>query len=242
MIDNYIFLLSIGVLGVVCVGLITTVYRLQKRMGRTTRHTQHEFQTLRYEAAMRLLSLEKQFYHQSGGEERLVYDGRNEIKANDFTGNGARAWDYLAHRFADGGGEGAHRIQDNVLTVHRTNAQGRYELYLQRFAFDGKVYDHVPADDAKAARTLRLTFEVKKESASHILRFVFKGKSSKEVLDEKDYTVFNPDWQKAELFFTVAATEDALFRMDDLSVMQAPSSVALRNLVLFEKQQPSTSQ
>lgn len=235
MIGNYVLIVCTGILGVVCIVLATTVYRLYKRLGRMNRQTQHGFQTLRHEAAMRLVPLEKQLYQQLPGEESIVYDSRNGIEPGDFTGNGAQAWDYVAHRFAGAVGEGSYQAESNLITIHRTNTQGRYELYLKRFLFDNKEHHHVPASKAKAKRTLRLTFEVKKESASHILRFVFKGETSKEVLDEKDYVVYNPDWQKAELFFSVAANEDALFRIDDLGVTAAPGRIEIRNLILLEK-------
>lgn len=235
MVGYCVFLISLFSLMAICIGLATTVYRLKKRIENANSTIQHGLQTLRYEAAMRVFPLEKQQYQQLQGPETIVYDSRNGIMPADFTGNGAQAWDYIAHRFADGNGKGSYQIQDNVITIHRTNRQGRYELYLKRFVFDGKEHPLVPASDTKGSRTLRATFEVKKESASHVLRFVFKGETSTEVLDEKDYVVFNPDWQKAELFFSVAANEEALFRIDDLSIMDAPSSIQIRNLVLFEK-------
>ncbi len=195
----------------------------------------HALQTLRYEFTTKLQAVEKANYEAKEGHETIVYDGRDVIQESDFTGNGARAWDYVGHRFTEGNGEGSHGIVGNVITINRTNTAGRYELYLKHFVFDGKEHGSIPASTNGATRTLCLRCEVKRDAGSHILRFVFKGEASNEVLDEKDYVVFNPDWQVMEVFFTVPSSENCLFRIDDLGVMPAPSTVQIRNLVLFEK-------
>lgn len=226
---------AIGFTGIVCFGLAVAVYRLNKKLKENDRQRLHDLQTLRYEAIAGVRPLEALAYQASQGTEAVVYDGRHEIKEGDFTGTGARAWDYVAHRFSDESGEGSHQIQGNVIIINRTNAAGRYELHLKHFVFNGNRYENVPASTMRRVRKLHLSLEVKKGRASHVLRFVFKGEISKEVLDEKDCVVFNPEWEKADVFFTVAANEDCLFRIDDLLVMEEQSTVEIRNLVLFEK-------
>jgi hypothetical protein len=235
MIAFYVILSSVIILGVVCAGLIATVTRLHGKVANQERDFTRERQNLRHEINAKFYPLEKRFYNQLPGTEAVVYDGSKEIKPTDFAGNGARAWDYVAHRFSDGSGEGSHQINGNDITINRTNTAGRYELYLKRFVFEEKECNVVPANPAQDARNVRLTFEAKRENASHLLRFVFKGENSKEVLDEKDYVVFNPDWEKVELYFSVSAKEPSLFRIDDLSVLEAPGAVQIRNLILFEK-------
>jgi len=235
MITFYVIIISLGALGAICAVLIATVLHLSRKLAKQSYLLHHGLQNLRYEMNTKLYPLEKSFYTQIHGSEEIVYDGRAFVDANDFTGNGALAWDYVAHRFADGKGEGSHEIKDNVITISRSNTAGRYELYLKRFVFDGVNCITVPVNTTQDIRRLRLTGEVKKETASHLLRFVFKGEESKEVLDEKDYVAFSPDWEKIELHFWVSAKEASIFRIDDLSVLEAPSAVQIRNLVLMEK-------
>src|SRR5205085_1487139 len=128
-------------------------------------------------------SLEKQFWQQQPGTETVVYDGRPGIETTDFTGNGARAWDYVAHRFLEDSGVGSHQIENTTITVSRTNTNGRYELYLKHYVFDGKRTEKIPSSNSQPVRRLRLCCEVKKGSASHVLRFVFKGGVTQEALD-----------------------------------------------------------
>lgn len=215
--------------------LMTAVYRLHKKSKESERLARHLMQNLRYELNTKLQVVERQAYRQLPGNETIVYDGRAGMGEKDFTGNGARVWDYVAHRFEGSDGTGRLRTEGNTLCIERTNTDGRYELHLHRFVFDGKETTSIPASTEQSVRHLRLTFGVKKETASHQLRVVFKGKASKEVLAEKDYVVFNPDWEAAELFFSVATTESCGLRIDDLEVLEAPSRIWLRNVVLREK-------
>ena len=235
MIAFYVIVVSLGILFAICAGLVAVIFRLRRTLVENEHRLQHNLQNLRYELNTKLYPLEEKFYAQAVGIERIIYDGRNTVKASDFAGNGAQAWDYVAHRFTDDSGEGSYQITDNVITINRTNTAGRYELYLKRFVFEGEEHNSLPASATQNVRRLRLTCEVKKESVSHILRFVFKGETSKDVLDEKDYVIFSPEWEKVELFFSVSTKEPSLFRIDDLSVLKAPSSVSIRNLVLVEK-------
>jgi hypothetical protein len=55
------------------------------------------------------------------------------------------------------------------------------------------------------------------------------------VLDEKDYVVFNPEWEKINLVFTIISNEASFLRIDDLHVLKAPSHVQIRNIVVYEK-------
>ena len=235
MISSNVIVVLLAIIVTVVLLLLLFSFLQNKSFQKNRNQFSLSLQNLRYEFTTKLSLIEKKLYEGLPGKEVIVFDGRNGISADDFIGNGSRVWDYVSHQFIDGNGEGSHRIHDNVVSIYRSNTPGRYELYLKRFVFEGRNSSLIPKSNTQATRNFRVAFEVKKGRASHVLRFVFKGQETKEVLDEKDYVVFNPDWQKTELFFTIASTEDAIFRIDDLSVMQAPSSIEIRNLVLFEK-------
>lgn len=197
--------------------------------------TKKELQTLRYELNTKTSQTALQLYQQLPGKERIVYDSRDHLSTITLTGAGAQTWNYVEHRFDPEPGSGRHEIMGSEIVLQRTNTAGRYELHIHRYNIGNQEYSEVPADPAKGIRNLRLRCEVKKETASHLLRFVFKGIESKEVLDEKDYVVFNPDWEPVELVLAIASQEPCTLRIDDLLIMQAPSQIRIRNLALYEK-------
>jgi hypothetical protein len=213
--------------------LLTLWYFLFRKAEQLQHRLNHEMQTIRYELTTRAGRLELAQYQQLPGREIIRYELSGRNAQEDFTGKGAAAWDYIHHRFAEGAGSGAHQLTDNFLQINRTNQKGRYELYLETYFFDS-VTHQIPIDTTISERHLRITGEVKKNGASHILRFVFKGESQN-VLDEKDYVVFSPDWEPFDLVFTISSNEASHLRMDDFSVLDVPSSVQIRNLKLIEK-------
>lgn len=226
-----LLLLFIGLL-LIAVLFLAFVY---KRGVAAERKARLREQNLRYELYTKLQPLEKDVYDRQAGEEVLLYDGRRGLLPTDFSGGGASAWNYAAHGFDARQGQGHFSVDGNVLTISRSNAEGRFELHLHRYTINKPETKNLPKDGAKSNRRLRLQCEVKRDEASHGLRFVFKGEDSKEVLDEKDCIVFSPDWQPVVLYFNVTPSEPTHLRIDDLHVLKAPSAVQIRNLVLFEK-------
>ena len=220
---------------IIVVGLLLIIIMVLKQNRSRQQELEKQLQTVRYEFTTRVAKLELSQYQQQPGVEVVRFDLSGRDVQNAFTGSGARAWDYIDHRFADGTGTGSHHISGNQISIERTNKKGRYELQLKQYYFDS-AREMIPADSALSKRHLRITAEVKKEGSSQILRFVFKGESQN-VLDEKDYVVFSPDWEPIELVFTIHSNESSYLRIDSLSVLNVPGTVHIRNLKLLEKQQ-----
>lgn len=221
------FLAVLALLAIACFSLLRKI----KTLNETHRH---EMQNLRYEFTTRMARSELESYNVLSGAERVIYDGRAGDAVKDFTGNGSRSWNYVSHQFIDGSGMGGHTGNGNEITIHRTNTNGRYELYLQSYAYANNPAK-IPADDSLKTRKMKLSCEVKRESASHTLRFVFKGERTKNVLDEKDYVVFNPDWETVDLVFSIDSSEPSFLRIDDILASATPGTVVIRNIVLYEK-------
>jgi hypothetical protein len=216
------------------VGTLLTYLFLSKRLANSRTEMQHQLQNLRHEVNLKITAVEVWASETRPGEETIRYDSDSTEIESSFTGQGSREWDYVGHHFSEVEGKGFHRIDHNTITVHRENTQGRYELYLKQYNYKNSP-DKIPGDPSIKLRNLRLAFDVKKGNASHLLRFVFKGETSHNVLDEKDYVVFNPDWETVNLVFTVPTTEACFLRIDDLSVLKAPSHIQISHLVLYEK-------
>jgi hypothetical protein len=223
----------LAVLGLVILVLSAALYRGRKKLKQLQQQVAHEFLTVRHEYTMRLQRMESAHFQSLAGQEQIRYDSEGRDLSHDFDGQPSASWDYLNHRFSPDSGQGSHKIENNVISLERTNESGRYELRLKTYFFEN-VMDHIPANASQTKRHFHITGEVKKESAPHLLRFVFKSES-KQVLDEKDYVVFNPDWERFDLYFTFDANEAFALRIDDLSVLNVPSRIEIKNLKLAEK-------
>jgi len=206
----------------------------KKKIRAFTSKVLYDSQNLRYELNTKTNQIELHAYEESEGSEAVIYDSSGSNMQEDFTGRGARAWDYVAHSFSNNEGAGSHHIENGTITIQRSNTVGRYELYLKKYFFETQM-EKIPADSAITKRRLLFSCEVKKGTASHILRFVFKGEATQDVLDEKDYVVFSPEWEKLKLVFSISALEPSYLRIDDLSVLDAPGNVQIRNIVLCQK-------
>lgn len=220
-----------------CLALIVVALlyvSLKRKAAALSSTLNHQLQNLRHELNTKTNAIELAAYKQDAGTEMIIYDSNASDLQNDFTGQGARAWDYAGHQFLNGEGKGIHQTNDGVINIHRDNDQGRYELYLKKYGYSNSP-DKIPADNTISERRFLISCEVKRDTSSHLLRFVFKGETSQNVLDEKDYVAFSPEWETVNLVFTVSTTEACYLRIDDLSVLEAPSGIQIRNLVLYEK-------
>lgn len=209
-------------------------FKIHDNLLSAIRQHRHQLQNLRYEYTTRIAGMELSAYEKLTGPEEVIYDSSKSNMQQDLSGRGTREWDYAAHQFLKHEGKGTHHLKDGAISIQRTNTAGRYELQLNRYAYNNG-FGKIPAEPSIKLRKMRVSCEVRKDTASHVLRFVFKGESSQEVLDEKDHVVYSPEWEKINLVFTISANENSYLRIDDLSVLAAPSTIEIRNLVLFEK-------
>lgn len=222
----------------VCLTLIATALTyvfLQNKIKNSDAEYKHQMLNLRHELITKTNEIDLAAYMYNEGKEIIVYNSDNGDLKKDFAGHSGRVWDYTAHEFADGYGQGSLEIKDGVITLYRTNDLGRYELQLNSYAYNNSP-DKIPANNSVTARNFRLSFQVKRGDSSQLLRFVFKGETSHEALDEKQYVVFHPGWEQVNLAFTIPANEPSFLRMDDIQSEAKKNKLQLRNIRLFEKQ------
>lgn len=173
----------------------------------------------------------------SGGvpSERIVFDGRAAVTGFDITGRDGRLWnpDGTAR---SGFGHGSIEFHPGgVIHVSRTNAEGRYELWFERYTFDGKEYDHIPANPLVAGeRKLRITCEAKAIGAQHTLRFVVRNAIGGHPLYHVEKTVGANEWTPIDAYLRVDPTTKTQLRIDD-EATSAPTSVQIRNLLVVER-------
>jgi hypothetical protein len=176
-------------------------------------------------------------YKLRNSAERVIYDSDGRDIGFDFQGSNAQHWktidgkDQPVSPFS----KGALTFETGgILSIQRSNTEGRYEVWLKRYFLDGRDMPSITRDDVIAGqRNLRIDFEAKAAGAEHTLRIVLKN-AIKWVAEEQR-TITSNSWTPIKIYFQISPTEECKLRIDDMDVSNAPSSIQIRNFSIVEK-------
>jgi hypothetical protein len=177
-------------------------------------------------------------YAIADADEKIIFDGRRSIDGFAVRGNAGQFWSGGKEPKATSErGEGTVKFEANgILNVQRTNRVGRYELYIQQYAYGGKQYPFIPKDELIAGkRKLRISCEAKVVGGEHSLRFVVRNRHTGQRFAEEIQKITVNDWTPVQVYLQANATEDSEVRIDDEQVSAVPSSVQIRNLLIAER-------
>jgi hypothetical protein len=178
-------------------------------------------------------------YRLAGAAERVVYDSVGRDVGFDFEGRREFVYRMLdGHGTAVGEkGRGTLNIEEGgVLNIQRTNTEGRFEVWLQRYWYDGAEKAVIPRSEVVAGqRNLRITCEAKVIGGDHTLRFLLKNEKENNWLAYELRRVTSASWTPIKVHLIVLPTEECRLRIDDEEVSLAPSSIQIRNLVVTER-------
>jgi len=122
------------------------------------------------------------------------------------------------------------------LNIKRTDVLGRYEIWLQRYIYDGIELAHIPINDLIAGkRKLRISCQAKSIGGEHHLDFVIKDEKTGYVPAHSKQKIVGNNWTPVDLYFQVTPTENYILRIYDQEISNIPTSVQIRNLVLAER-------
>jgi hypothetical protein len=171
--------------------------------------------------------------------ERLIYSSAGHDIGHDFQGRRAQIWAVVdgKNQAVSPFGEGVLTVEGGeILNIQRSNTDGRFEVLLQHYMFDGQELASIPRNDLLLGkRSLRLSCEAKVAGAEHKLRFVFKNEKTDQWVAHTERPITANIWTPVNVYFQISPTEECIFRIDDLEVTRAPSSIQIRNIVLAEK-------
>jgi hypothetical protein len=173
----------------------------------------------------------------SGEREIVFYDSKRDFSPFDFKGMGTELWD--GEKFVPPKGEGKLDFGDGgILNVKRTNAQGRFEIHLNKYLNAGKTVSVVPKNDLiSGARKIHVSCEAKAVDAKHTLRFAIKERANEKsnyTLAEESCLVSDNEWMPIHCYFVFSPAFEFWLKVEDRDVSEAPSSAQIRNLVLAE--------
>ena len=163
-------------------------------------------------------------YAASPKGERVIYDTRVDLDRYDFR---------VAER---GDAKGTFAIiEDGILSVRRSNIEGRFELRLERYLYDGER-EHIPRNERIAGnRRLRVSCQAKSVGGAHTLDFVLRKDGASPRLATGTSVVDRNEWTPIEHYFRIPPGDDCRLYVYDIDLAEPDTSVQLRDLVLAER-------
>lgn len=166
-------------------------------------------------------------YESSGRDIRFDFQG---IESQIWRGQGAEAKPVTPK------GEGRLTFEPGgILTLERTNVEGRFEIRLIEYDYQGTRGRIVPKNCAsKGDRKLWIHCEARVFGGKHNLMFVAKNPETEKWLAKEVRTLDSDKWNPIDLYLRVDPNLDFFLRIDDLEVSRAPSRVQIRDIRLVE--------
>jgi hypothetical protein len=235
-----------GVIGGVIVAIVNH-YLTRTKMEAEIGKLEAETEKIRAETKVIVSSVENLSatvdYKLDHTAEEVIYDSSKRFDPYDFRGVEGQFWNVKEKRFTGPKGTGMLLIEEDmavkggmVLNIKRTNTEGRYEVWLQKFFYHGREKEVIPANQQIAGkRKLRVSCEAKVFDGEHSLRFVLKNEKSGQWLADSKVQVTRKEWAVIDLYFQVSPEANTQLRIDNEEVSKAPSSVQIRRLKIAER-------
>ena len=219
-----------GVVGGIAVALLT--YWL------TRRKTLAEIKFIEAQAEKIQRELNVVNFKIAGSTERVIYDSSGRDVGFDFQGSQAQIWQRIdgVDKAISGHGLGRLALDNGVLSIERSNTEGRFEVWLKTYFFDGQAAPSITRSDLiSGERAIRISFEAKAVGASHTLRVLLKNEKTDKWLAEESHIISTNAWTPIKIYFQISPAEECRLRIDDLDVTSTPSSVQIRSFAVVER-------
>jgi hypothetical protein len=178
-------------------------------------------------------------YKLSNKSEQTIYQSSTRQIGYDFRGHEDFVWKSIDGKDVAIGQKARGNLEfeeGGVLNIRRTNTEGRFQIWLQRYIYDGVEKTSIPRDDLiSGLRSLRVSCEVKVVGGEHTLRFLLKNEKDNKWLGQEERRITSDTWTKLNMYFQIPPSEECRLRIDDEQVSHAPSSVQITSIVLAEK-------
>ena len=171
-------------------------------------------------------------------DQVVIYDSSSRDIMFDFQGIEGHIWRGKGAEAKPVTPKGKGRLTfepGGILTVERTNAEGRFEIRLLEYDYQGTRGKSVPRNSAiRGDRKLWLHCEARVFGATHCLMFVAKNQETETWLANEQRKLESDKWTPIDVYFRVDPNLEFFLRIDDVEVSLAPSRVQIRDIRLSE--------
>jgi hypothetical protein len=169
---------------------------------------------------------------------QVIYDGVHDFYSTDFKGVEGYIWRGKGDKVERISNQGRGTLDvDNygMLDIQRTNIEGRFEIWLLRYLYNGNEEEYIPENVAiSGRRKIHISCQAKVSEGQHILQFILKNDETQDWLADAKKRITKTTWTDIELLFRVNPLLNCRLRIDDQEPAKAPSSIQIRNLVVEE--------
>jgi hypothetical protein len=178
--------------------------------------------------------------------EEVLYHStpRESALGHDLDGRGGQMWTPGENAQPVGpSGEGEMSfLKGAVINIDRFNTEGRFEVSLRWYQQDGGEHQVIPKrPSTPGQRHFTVALDAKVSGKPHTLRLTLRQATVKQLPEsESAKTVASSTWTSLKFYLSANPSVDCWLRMDDQDVMEAPSSIQLRDVKLVEAVSPSS--
>jgi len=192
-------------------------------------------------AETKSLSTQVSQVNPSNNFDVIYYDG-SEPSAFDFDVEKNKEWDNTTKKEVGEIAAGNFTIFNKVISIERTNTQGRFNLLLKKYNIpDTSNISDTSNDYIKSnlslgqQRKIEISCDVKSSSkVKHVLDFVLRQIDTYDWLAKETFEVTKSEWITITAYLRVFPNKDFRLKIYDRQV-SAPSSIQIRNLKVIER-------
>ena len=173
--------------------------------------------------------------------EQILFDGSDKITESHVKGEGGHIYARSGENVHTVGarGEGELTIVDEqILRIVHTNTDGRYEVLIQKYTYDGRTSSVIPKNDAIVGkRIVRISCEARTGDGNHTVRFVICNPETGQRLAQDIKNINGREWTSISIFLQADPSQHSEIRIYHEAGSVLPSSVQIRKLIVAEQRE-----
>lgn len=132
-------------------------------------------------------------------------------------------------------GRGTLTVQGDLITLLRTNKEGKVKVRLKKYLYEAGKMDFIKSDvSGNSMRVLHVSMECRVIGGKHGLGVIVSGRDGSCITSEL-LDVTGGDWDAFQIYLAdIPATEDLIIEFEDAGVERANSCIQLRYIKIEE--------
>lgn len=167
--------------------------------------------------------------------QNLLFDSNIITNEEAWTAYGQQIWDQNVNQLSGKHGVGSFHINKGILTIDRTNVEGRYIISIKIYYYRNKISSYVPANIyGKRIRDISVRFSIRSLANHSKIILVFKRNGTHDWLNSFPVEMKSGDWEKQACGFTINNTEDFVIEFHSFMLSDKPGIIQIKDLVIEE--------
>jgi len=166
--------------------------------------------------------------------QNLIFDS-NIVDEKTFTGYGQQVWDAPTRKLVGVVGSGVFEFKDKILTVNRSNREGRFIIPLTKYFFQREMVSFIPKYIyGKSPRNFRVTYLSRSISGIHRLIFVFRKKDGYDWINSTTIIIQERAWTNQTASYSINSDLEFVVELHTYLDSPAPATLQIKDLLIEE--------